>query len=210
MQAPPPSHLNKKVQTAYLAQLLQRFFQPRTLDYKCSECDCTTVEVAGKMKALPRVLVLHLKRFLPNLAKGTYEKIRDRVRFPAHLDLSGVCTPQTLNPPAVTVEKTLQRASRASRNPSTLNAHLGYPELRQPVKGECTSQADLEKLMQELEDDQTKLAKFRKKLTMVFHRDIDPRKDEQQQLSDCLKLSEMESAVVSARRFWLVTCVVVC
>jgi Ubiquitin carboxyl-terminal hydrolase len=36
---------------------------------------------------MPRVLVLHLKRFLPNVVKGSYEKRSDRVRVDREVDL---------------------------------------------------------------------------------------------------------------------------
>ena len=81
-----------------LSSLLSTFFSPRTLSCKCSHCDNTEVRVSSTVARLPRVLILHLKRFLPNVVKGSYEKRSDRVKVEREVDLTFACTPTTRRP----------------------------------------------------------------------------------------------------------------
>ena len=71
---------------------------PRTLSCKCSHCDSTEVRVSSTVSRLPRVLILHLKRFLPTWSRGAYEKRSDRVKVEREVDLTFACTQRTKRP----------------------------------------------------------------------------------------------------------------
>lgn len=81
-----------------LTGMLHKFFEPRLIDYKCDHCDNNQVIVSANIVQLPRVLILHIKRFLPNLMKATYEKRADRITIAQSIDLSFACN-QSTNPP---------------------------------------------------------------------------------------------------------------
>ncbi len=74
-----PSNLNS---------LLDKFFSPRIIDYKCEKCDGTQVSATSYFRTPPKALILHLKRFRPNFVRRTYEKRGDRVKVNETLDLA--------------------------------------------------------------------------------------------------------------------------
>ena len=57
-----------------LFSLLCAFFACREQDLRCEKCGAATVQIQPRLKELPRVLILHLKRFQPNLCTSRYEK----------------------------------------------------------------------------------------------------------------------------------------
>jgi hypothetical protein len=85
---------------ASLSDLLSDFFRPQLTSYRCERCAGNTLKKSYAFKQLPRVLILHLKRFLPSLVRGryVYEKRTDRVRVDEQIDLGFACTARTRKP----------------------------------------------------------------------------------------------------------------
>jgi uncharacterized UBP type Zn finger protein len=92
------SHPRRK-ETRSLSDLLKFFFKTREIDCNCSVCDNNRVIVEAHIVTLPRVLILHLKRFLPDFERRTYEKRVDRIEISGGLQLDSFCTKETRLPP---------------------------------------------------------------------------------------------------------------
>jgi len=82
-----------------LDELLETFLKPRVLEYTCEICNHNSVTCSSRIKQLPKVLVLHIKRFYPNHQKQTYEKRRDPVKINRKCDLMKFCSGETRLPP---------------------------------------------------------------------------------------------------------------
>ena len=75
---------------ASLEGMLSAYFQRELVEAKCEHCNAAAAHMHKYLAEAPRVLVLHLKRFIPNLEKQCYEKQHQNVQFPLLLDLSAV------------------------------------------------------------------------------------------------------------------------
>eukprot|EP00930_Biecheleria_cincta_P029471 TRINITY_DN20500_c0_g1_i1.p1 TRINITY_DN20500_c0_g1~~TRINITY_DN20500_c0_g1_i1.p1 ORF type:complete len:556 (-),score=85.80 TRINITY_DN20500_c0_g1_i1:342-2009(-) len=75
---------------ASLQGMLSSYFQRECVEAKCEHCNAVAAHMDKCLAEAPRVLVLHLKRFIPNLEKQCYEKQHQSVKFPLLLDLSAV------------------------------------------------------------------------------------------------------------------------
>jgi len=73
-----------------LESMLSAYFQQECVEAKCEHCGAVAALMDKKMTETPRVLVLHLKRFMPNLEKQCYDKQHQNVKFPLSLDISAV------------------------------------------------------------------------------------------------------------------------
>ena len=73
----------------------------KKLDYKCDHKKCTNnqVYVTTWFRQIPRVLVLHIKRFIPDYTSGTYTKSHDKVRVDKKLDIKLFCNQKLSLPP---------------------------------------------------------------------------------------------------------------
>ncbi|RUS31671.1 hypothetical protein BC938DRAFT_477332 [Jimgerdemannia flammicorona] len=82
-----------------LELLLYRFFQDEHILYKCESCENEKATVRHTIRKLPRILVLHLKRFAVNMDNNVCEKRRDSVIMNQHLNLGQWCSLNTEMPP---------------------------------------------------------------------------------------------------------------
>eukprot|EP00931_Biecheleriopsis_adriatica_P103920 TRINITY_DN78703_c0_g1_i1.p1 TRINITY_DN78703_c0_g1~~TRINITY_DN78703_c0_g1_i1.p1 ORF type:complete len:603 (-),score=107.75 TRINITY_DN78703_c0_g1_i1:4-1770(-) len=73
-----------------LSSMLSAYFQRELVEAKCAHCTATAANMEKCLTEPPRVLVLHLKRFIPNIEKQCYEKQHQSVDIPSQLDLSSV------------------------------------------------------------------------------------------------------------------------
>lgn len=73
-----------------LPSMLRSYFDSELLEAKCECCDAVAAHMDKHLIAAPRVLVLHLKRFTPNLEKQRYDKQHQSVEIPARLDLKAI------------------------------------------------------------------------------------------------------------------------
>jgi len=67
--------------------MLRNYFASELLEAKCEHCRNPSASMTKYLTQAPRVLVLHLKRFLPNLEKQRYEKQHTNVDIPLQIDL---------------------------------------------------------------------------------------------------------------------------
>lgn len=72
-----------------LASMMQAYFAPELLDAKCEHCSGAAALMEKTLVEPPRTLVLHLKRFVPNLQRRRYDKRHQKLDFPSRLDLQG-------------------------------------------------------------------------------------------------------------------------
>eukprot|EP00928_Gymnodinium_smaydae_P018134 TRINITY_DN16900_c0_g1_i1.p1 TRINITY_DN16900_c0_g1~~TRINITY_DN16900_c0_g1_i1.p1 ORF type:complete len:584 (+),score=156.32 TRINITY_DN16900_c0_g1_i1:69-1820(+) len=67
---------------------LENYFAAEAVDHTCERCGCREASLTKRIQKAPRTLVLHLKRFVPNMMRMRYEKRLDDVELPIKLDLS--------------------------------------------------------------------------------------------------------------------------
>lgn len=68
-----------------LDTLLMDYLAPEDVEYKCGKCECTTATIHHKLKQLPSMIILHLKRF--SIRGDTYVKRSDAIDIPLELKL---------------------------------------------------------------------------------------------------------------------------
>ncbi|KAG8545635.1 hypothetical protein GDO81_020577 [Engystomops pustulosus] len=77
---------------------LDLFFRNEDLEYSCEKCSGKCAVVIHKFSRLPRVLILHLKRYSFNVALSLNSKVGQQVIIPRFLTLSSHCTESTRPP----------------------------------------------------------------------------------------------------------------
>eukprot|EP00041_Stephanoeca_diplocostata_P033634 m.1116579 g.1116579 ORF g.1116579 m.1116579 type:complete len:669 (-) comp24377_c1_seq8:1894-3900(-) len=88
-----------QVHSPSIQSLLESFFASEEVEYKCETCSHQQSRIQHRLKTLPRVLVLHLKRF----DSVTGDKIKQRVQVSKYLSLDFCCDSKTRPPPHVTL-----------------------------------------------------------------------------------------------------------
>ncbi|XP_045710269.1 ubiquitin carboxyl-terminal hydrolase 37 isoform X1 [Phyllostomus hastatus] len=77
---------------------LDLFFRAEELEYSCEKCNGKCALVRHKFNRLPRILILHLKRYSFNITLSLNNKIGQQVIIPRYLTLSSHCTENTKPP----------------------------------------------------------------------------------------------------------------
>ncbi|KAG8520916.1 Ubiquitin carboxyl-terminal hydrolase 37, partial [Galemys pyrenaicus] len=77
---------------------LDLFFRAEELEYSCEKCGGKCALVRHKFNRLPRILILHLKRYSFNVALSLNNKVGQQVIIPRYLTLSSHCTENTKPP----------------------------------------------------------------------------------------------------------------
>ncbi|XP_018091230.1 ubiquitin carboxyl-terminal hydrolase 37 isoform X3 [Xenopus laevis] len=77
---------------------LDLFFRLEDLDYACEKCSGKSATVMHKFSRLPRILILHLKRYSFNVILSLNNKVGQQVVIPRYLTLSSHCTESTRVP----------------------------------------------------------------------------------------------------------------
>lgn len=77
---------------------LDLFFRMEEIEYSCEKCNGKAATVTHKFSKLPRVLILHLKRYSFNAQLSLNSKLGQQVLIPRHLTLSSHCTDSTRAP----------------------------------------------------------------------------------------------------------------
>jgi uncharacterized UBP type Zn finger protein len=70
-----------------LRSMLCNYFEHELLEVKCEHCTAAAADMHKHLTLAPRVLVLHLKRFVPNIERQRYEKQHQNVDIPLSFDL---------------------------------------------------------------------------------------------------------------------------
>mmetsp|Transcript_44987 Transcript_44987/g.101220 ORF Transcript_44987/g.101220 Transcript_44987/m.101220 type:complete len:591 (-) Transcript_44987:122-1894(-) len=73
-----------------ISGMMRSYFDSELLEAKCEHCGAAAAHMDKQLSAPPRVLVLHLKRFVPNLEAQRYDKQHQTVQIPSRLDLNAV------------------------------------------------------------------------------------------------------------------------
>jgi len=81
-----------------IQELLQEYFKEETIQYKCEDCEHESALFSHHISRLPRVIILHLKRYELNSSCSKYVKKLDSVDVPLEIDLGVLCTEKTTKP----------------------------------------------------------------------------------------------------------------
>ncbi|XP_077393556.1 ubiquitin carboxyl-terminal hydrolase 37 isoform X2 [Festucalex cinctus] len=98
---------------------LDLFFRLEEIEYSCEKCNGKAATVTHKFSKLPRVLILHLKRYSFNAHLSLNSKLGQQVVIPRYLTLLSHCTDSTRPPIALSLSS---QASRALKTSQSLNA----------------------------------------------------------------------------------------
>eukprot|EP01084_Bolivina_argentea_P310538 537385_1 len=92
-----------KVNKWDLPQLLKANFVQKILEYKCKHNGCKNNKVYATswFKQIPRILIIHVKRFIPNLITNSYTKLHDEVQIEKTIDINIFCNEKLLLSPPV-------------------------------------------------------------------------------------------------------------
>uniref|UniRef100_A0A8C9VN37 Ubiquitin carboxyl-terminal hydrolase n=1 Tax=Scleropages formosus TaxID=113540 RepID=A0A8C9VN37_SCLFO len=77
---------------------LDLFFRMEEIEYSCEKCCGKSATVTHKFSKLPRVLILHLKRYSYNAQLSLNSKLGQQVLIPKYLTLQSHCTESTRPP----------------------------------------------------------------------------------------------------------------
>lgn len=77
---------------------LDLFFRMEEIEYSCEKCNGKAATVTHKFSKLPRVLILHLKRYSFNAQLSLNSKLGQQVVIPRYLTLQSHCTESTRPP----------------------------------------------------------------------------------------------------------------
>lgn len=104
-----------------LPTMLRRYFQPELLEAKCEHCNAAEANLDTNLREAPRVLVLHLKRFVPDMEKQCYEKQHQAVDIPGMLDLGATLSGNAVSasPPRLPARPLAPLAVPAPESPET-------------------------------------------------------------------------------------------
>ncbi|XP_064182843.1 ubiquitin carboxyl-terminal hydrolase 37-like [Anguilla rostrata] len=96
---------------------LDLFFRMEEIEYSCENCDGKSATVMHKFSKLPRVLILHLKRYSYNAQLSLNSKLGQQVFIPKYLSLLAHCTDSTW--PPLGLGWSAQTSTKVSLKPNT-------------------------------------------------------------------------------------------
>ncbi|KAJ8367618.1 hypothetical protein AAFF_G00314050 [Aldrovandia affinis] len=102
---------------------LDLFFRMEEVEYSCEKCCGKSATVTHKFSKLPRVLVLHLKRYSYNAQLSLYSKLAQRVLIPRSLSLLAHCTDSTQ--PPLSLGGTASRTLKTSQSVNSTLSRRG-------------------------------------------------------------------------------------
>ncbi|KAI7808968.1 putative ubiquitin carboxyl-terminal hydrolase 37, partial [Triplophysa rosa] len=141
---------------------LDLFFRMEEIEYSCEKCTGKSATVSHKFSRLPRVLILHLKRYSYNTQLSLNSKLGQQVLIPKYLTLLSHCTDATRPPLSLgwSAQSTLSRTLKTSQsvNSSTLRKGSQKPENSGGVLCDSDSEEELVRKVarkHQSEDDRT-------------------------------------------------------
>ncbi|KAG9349426.1 hypothetical protein JZ751_027869 [Albula glossodonta] len=100
---------------------LDLFFRMEEIEYSCEKCSGKSATVTHKFSKLPRVLILHLKRYSYNAQLSLNSKLGQQVLIPKYLTLLSHCTEST-RPPLSLSWNAHAAVSRTLKTSQSLNS----------------------------------------------------------------------------------------
>jgi len=114
--------------------MFDAYFAPEILEVTCEHCGGVTSRLEKSLDTLPRTLVLHLKRFVPNIQRQRYDKWHKEVLVPQQLTLQRAPEPAAAAalaaPPAILGDG---NSAPAAASPGRLPARPLAPAREAPV-----------------------------------------------------------------------------
>ncbi|XP_016424104.1 ubiquitin carboxyl-terminal hydrolase 37-like [Sinocyclocheilus rhinocerous] len=127
--------LLRRKKTLFLRSIqdsLDLFFRMEEIEYSCEKCSGKAATVSHKFSRLPRVLILHLKRYSYNSQLSLNSKLGQQVLIPKYLTLLSHCTDATRPPLSLgwNAQTAISRTLKMSQsvNFSTLRKGSQKPE----------------------------------------------------------------------------------
>lgn len=102
---------------------LDLFFRMEEIEYSCEKCSGKAATVTHKFSKLPRVLILHLKRYSFNAQLSLNSKLGQQVLIPRFLTLSSHCTESTRAP----VSLSWSSAARTLKSTQAVSSSTAVP-----------------------------------------------------------------------------------
>ncbi|XP_037542228.1 ubiquitin carboxyl-terminal hydrolase 37 [Nematolebias whitei] len=105
---------------------LDLFFRMEEIEYSCEKCSGKSATVTHKFSKLPRVLILHLKRYSFNAQLSLSSKLGQQVLIPRYLTLLSHCTKSTRAPVSLgwTTQTSTSKAPKTSQSINSSTAPL--------------------------------------------------------------------------------------
>ncbi|KAM3862486.1 ubiquitin carboxyl-terminal hydrolase 37 [Diretmus argenteus] len=105
---------------------LDLFFRMEEIEYSCEKCNGKAAKVTHKFSKLPRVLILHLKRYSFNAQLSLNSKLGQQVVIPRYLTLLFHCTEATRPPLTLgwSAQAAMSRTLKASQSVNSSTAPL--------------------------------------------------------------------------------------
>ncbi|XP_035995609.1 ubiquitin carboxyl-terminal hydrolase 37-like isoform X2 [Fundulus heteroclitus] len=134
---------------------LDLFFRMEEIEYSCETCSRKSATVTHKFSKLPRVLILHLKRYSFNATLSLNSKLGQQVLIPRYLTLLPHCTDST-RPPVSLGWTSQASASRTLKTSQSVNASTA--PLRRSGGKSSSSSCSLVLLDSDCEDEPSRKA----------------------------------------------------
>ncbi|KAI1237268.1 hypothetical protein IHE44_0014529 [Lamprotornis superbus] len=108
---------------------LDLFFRAEEIEYSCEKCNGKSAVVTHKFNRLPRVLILHLKRYSFNVALSLNHKVGQQVVIPRYLTLLSHCTESTRLPLTLgwSIHSAISRPLKASQMVNSCTVSTSTP-----------------------------------------------------------------------------------
>ncbi|XP_001365238.1 ubiquitin carboxyl-terminal hydrolase 37 [Monodelphis domestica] len=120
---------------------LDLFFRAEELEYSCEKCGGKSAIVTHKFNRLPRVLILHLKRYSFNVALSLNNKVGQQVVIPRYLTLSSHCTENTKPPLTLgwSAHTAISRPLKASQMVNSCTISTSTPSRKYTFKSKSSA-----------------------------------------------------------------------
>ncbi|XP_051565756.1 ubiquitin carboxyl-terminal hydrolase 37 [Myxocyprinus asiaticus] len=125
---------------------LDLFFRIEEIEYSCEKCSGKTATVSHKFSRLPRVLILHLKRYSYNTQLSLNSKLGQQVLIPKYLTLLSHCTDATRPPLSLgwSAQTALSRTLKVSQSVNSSTLRIGCQKSESSVSMLCDSDSEEE------------------------------------------------------------------
>ncbi|XP_052004409.1 ubiquitin carboxyl-terminal hydrolase 37 [Xyrauchen texanus] len=125
---------------------LDLFFRIEEIEYSCEKCSGKTATVSHKFSRLPRVLILHLKRYSYNTQLSLNSKLGQQVLIPKYLTLLSHCTDATRPPLSLgwSAQTALSRTLKVSQSVNSSTLRIGCQKSESSISMLCDSDSEEE------------------------------------------------------------------